>query len=530
MRVFSSVFLLLLLTFISIGQPIGSDSVNSFELLNSPYDELSPVISPDGKTLYVTIANHPSNVGGKKDPGDIWYATLTENNQWSAPVHAGALLNNRGFNGVAGFSGTGDNLFLLSHYDATGSPRTQGIAVTKRQGNSWSSPENITIPYFQNKSETISGYIKPDESVFVFSAETYGSRGVEDLYITLKGSDGKWSEPKNLGSVINTQFQELCPSLSDDGRTLYFSSNGRKGFGSFDIYSSSRLDETWTKWSEPVNLGPTINTEGRDLYYRDYSSEDFSLFTSTKNSDGYGDVKLYKRNNPPRNPQDTTNAVATVSPATIPPVKPSVSVPENSVRVYGKVLNAKTNEFIPAKITFTAVANNQGTTASVDAGYSLTVPSVNDYMVKIEAAGFVSSMEKLAIKTYEMKELEMNFKLQPVEVGTTVNLKNVLFEQGRTNLLPQSYDELDMVISFLKLNPNVKIELAGHTDNRGIPAQNVKLSQARVDKVKEYLTEKGIDKKRISGKGYGGATPIASNEDEETRQLNRRVEFIIKKL
>ena len=129
-----------------------------------------------------------------------------------------------------------------------------------------------------------------------------------------------------------------------------------------------------------------------------------------------------------------------------------------------------------------------------------------------------------------MKELEMNFKLQPVEVGTTVNLKNVLFEQGKTILLPQSYDELDMVISFLKSNPNVKIELAGHTDNRGIPAQNVKLSQARVDKVKEYLTEKGIDKKRISGKGYGGAMPIANNDNEETRQLNRRVEFIIKKL
>ena len=126
-----------------------------------------------------------------------------------------------------------------------------------------------------------------------------------------------------------------------------------------------------------------------------------------------------------------------------------------------------------------------------------------------------------------MKELEMNFKLQPVEVGATVNLKDVLFEQGKTILLPQSYPELDLVIAFLKSNPKVKIELSGHTDNRGIPGQNLKLSQARVEKVKSYLVSKGIDKKRITGKGYGGNRPIASNDTEETRLLNRRVEFTI---
>jgi outer membrane protein OmpA-like peptidoglycan-associated protein len=531
MRLFSSV-LLLLLTFMSIGQPIHADSTGTFDLLNSPYDELDPIISPDGQTLYVTIANHPGNAGGKKDPGDIWYAVLNENNQWSAPIHAGPHLNNRGFNGVAGFSDNGNNLFLLSHYDAAGQAHTQGIAVARRSGNDWSSPTNITIPYFQNKSESLSGYILPNESAFVFSAETYGTRGVEDLYITLKDGNGKWSEPRNLGSVINTQFQELSPSLSDDGRTLYFSSNGRKGLGSFDIYSSSRLDDTWLHWSEPVNLGPTINTEGRDLYYHDYSSQEFSLYTSTKNSDGYGDVKMHKRSDQPPAPKDTTNVVAAIKKTTTPPVT-TPAIPDNSVRIYGKVVNAKTNEFIQAKITFNAPAPAQqrkDATAGVEAGYSLIVPAVSEYVVKIEAPGYVSSLEKLDIKAYEMKELEMNFKLQPVEVGTTVNLKNVLFEQGKTILLPQSYDELDMVISFLKTNPNVKIELAGHTDNRGIPAQNVKLSQARVDRVKEYLTEKGIDKKRISGKGYGGAMPIANNDNEDTRQLNRRVEFIIKKL
>ncbi|HEX6891210.1 MAG TPA: OmpA family protein, partial [Chryseolinea sp.] len=171
----------------------------------------------------------------------------------------------------------------------------------------------------------------------------------------------------------------------------------------------------------------------------------------------------------------------------------------------------------------------QSTSAGASAGYSIQLPSTQVYSVRIEADGYVSSMEKLDIQTYEMKDLELNFKLQPIEVGTTVNLKDVLFEQGKTNLLTQSYPELDLVVSFLKTNPKVKIELAGHTDNRGIPSQNVKLSQARVDKVKSYLVSKGIEGRRISGKGYGGSKPIASNDNEETRQLNRRVEFTIKK-
>jgi outer membrane protein OmpA-like peptidoglycan-associated protein len=123
----------------------------------------------------------------------------------------------------------------------------------------------------------------------------------------------------------------------------------------------------------------------------------------------------------------------------------------------------------------------------------------------------------------------MNFHLQPVEIGTTVNLKNVLFVQTKTELLPESYDELDLVVSFLKNNPNVKIELSGHTDNRGVHSDNVRLSQERVNAVKRYLVSKGVDGKRVTGKGYGGTKPIASNDTEENRQMNRRVEFTIKK-
>lgn len=503
---------------------------NSFQQVNTPYDELHPVVSPDGKMLYLTIANHAGNSGGKKDQGDIWYSTLVDNNQWSAPQHAGSTINNASYNAVAGFSSDGSLMFLSNHYDGSGSAaRTQGISMTRGSGGNWSKPENISIPYFQNRAGILSGYILPDQSVFVYAAETYGTRGVEDIYVTTKGPNGKWSEPRNLGNTINTPFQELSPSLSADGKTLFFSSNGRKGLGSFDIYSSVRLDDSWTNWTTPVNMGAGYNTEGRELSYRVYESAGFSLFTSTKNSDGYGDIRIHLLDQPFR--QDSTVQQIVNVPDTVTKFVeiPREPVGDKRVRIYGKVNNAKTGEGIEAKIIFAAPSGDQSTNAPVT-GYSIQLPSTNDYVVKIEASGFVSAMEKLDIHTYEMKELEMNFKLQPVEVGTTVNLNDVLFEQGKTNLLPQSYPELDLVVSFLKSNPRVKIELAGHTDNRGIPAQNVKLSQARVDKVKSYLVSKGVEGKRINGKGYGGTKPVASNDTEESRQLNRRVEFIIKKL
>ncbi len=499
---------------------------NSFQLVNSSDDELNPVVSPDGRTLYITIANHSGNIGGKKDQGDIWISDLSDDNQWSKPRHGGPVINNSGFNAVAGFSDNGSEMYLVGHYDA-GVVRTQGISVSRLRGGSWSRPENIAIPYFQNKSGTLSGYISGNSNVFVYSAETYGTRGVEDIYVSIKGPDQKWSEPRNLGNKINTQFQEMSPSLSSDGRTLYFSSNGGKGKGSFDIYSSVRLDDSWVNWTTPVNMGDGLNTEGRELYFRPYDRMGFSLYASTSNSDGYGDIKI-KFSDEPYRPDSAVVAVAN-GPDTIRIRELPRENGDKHVRIYGKVNNAKTGEPVGATVQFTAAPENISVKATEQAGYTISLLSTNNYVVKIEAEGYVSAMEKLDIHTYEMKDLEMNFNLQPVEIGTTVNLKDVLFEQGKTNLLAQSYPELDLVVSFLKSNPRVRIELAGHTDNRGIPGQNVKLSQARVEKVKSYLVSQGIEKKRITGKGYGGSNPIASNDTEETRQLNRRVEFIIRK-
>lgn len=522
-----------LLAFIlcSLGAWSQEMSQKAFNLVNSPYDEQAPILSPDGKILYWTVANHPNNIGGKKDPGDIWYSVWT-GEQWSNPLHGGKIINNAGYNAVAGFTHDGERMILVGHYSTDPTKTaTQGISVSIRGSGGWSKPEDINIPYFLNRSLQTLAFLNTTLEVLVFSADSYSTKGIDDIYVSML-KDGKWSEPKNLGSKINTTYQELSPSLSDDGKYLYFASNGRKGYGSFDIYYTERLDDTWTNWSDPVNMGANVNSEGRELFYRTYPEKKFALFTSTVNSgnlrtDGYGDIRFYKP------PVDLKDSLIAQYPDTVVKMieiireKP-IAGEEKLFRVFGKVTDLKTGKPVRASLTFHA-DSLFSVVAAADGKFSIKFPSVNEYTIKVEASGYVGNFEKLDVRTYEMKSLEMNFKLQPIEIGATVNLKNVLFQQSTYNLLPESNDELDLVVSFLKTNPKVEIQLGGHTDNRGNPEHNLRLSQRRIERVKGYLVSKGISTKRITGKGYGGSKPIASNDTEETRRLNRRVEFTIVK-
>lgn len=502
----------------------------SFDRVNSAYDETDPVISPDGKTLFFTRSNDAQNTGGIRDPGDIWFSILMDDNTWSAPVNAGDVLNDRTYNAVAGFSADGSDMFLMNHFDPSGdAARTQGLSVSHKSGEGWSRPRNISIPFFRNESPFISGYITPDESVFVYSAENYGTVGVEDIYVTLKDASGNWTEPKDLGTTINTQFQELSPFLSADKKTLYFSSNGRRGLGSFDVYRSTRLDDTWENWTTPVNIGEPFNSVGRDLYFSQYPDLGLTLYTATVNSDGYGDIRCYRPDSL-QNQIPIQHPIISATSDTV-NIRPNVydSSRSNAIEVLGTVIDAVSGRTIPAHLLFTSGTDQHPVDAKPDEGFHLQLSSIGSYDVKIESAGYISTLETLDLNTVQMNKVDVSFKLQPVKKGATVTLKNVLFAQGTTDLLPSSYPELDVVVNFMQENPRVEIGLAGYTDNRGSAVLNLQLSQDRVDKVKDYLVSKGISKKRISGKGYGSAHPIASNDTEESRRLNRRVEFTIVK-
>jgi OOP family OmpA-OmpF porin len=504
--------------------------ISNLKSINSALDEQAPVLSPDGKELYFTITSNNQNAGGIRDHGDIWVSTLTETG-WSPPVHTGPGINNSLHNVIAGFSADGNKMYLMNHYSPDGAPvTTQGISVSKRTAEGWSRPENIVIPYFKNRSAYQAGYISSDAQVLVFSADSYGSRGAEDIYVSFQ-SGGKWSEPINIGASVNTIDQDVCPTLSPDKKRLFFASNGHGGKGSFDIFYADRLDDTWKSWSAPQNVDGGINSEGRELYYREMGDKAF--VTTTMNSDGYADIRFF-----PRTPSDSSSVVPELVVTAAPPVDSvkmqAVVYPKDSsvsvTRISGLVTDAATNTAVSGgNIQFHAGASVKDVAIDKNGTYTADLSPTEEYHIKVEAKGYIGRFETLDMHTHLMKELVMNFSLHPIEVGATVNLKSVLFVQSKPELLTESYDELDMVIDFMKLNPGVIIELSGHTDNRGRHEMNMKLSRDRVQVVKQYMVSKGVEANRISGRGYGGTRPIADNEGEESRALNRRVEFTIMK-
>jgi outer membrane protein OmpA-like peptidoglycan-associated protein len=457
--------------------------------------------------------------------GDIWVSRLV-GNKWSAPSRAHGTINNSAYNAVLGFSSDGLKMFVYGHYTFDGEQAgSQGISVSRRTGAGWTVPHNEAVPAFQNKSVATGGHITPDKAIFVFSADTGGTYGKEDIYVSLHAGT-KWTEPKNLGAVINTENQELSPWLSADTKTLYFASNSSSP-DNFDVFSCERLDSTWTNWSPPKNLGAPINSNGRELFYSTFANKIF--YTSTFKSDGLGDIKETK-------PTEVEVAVSKPKKDSILKKTPiaeevvRVVKPDNGLtKIFGKITDSETGGAVAANIVFYG-PNVVFVLASEAGDYEAELLPKSLYSFRVESQGYFGHFAKINLTELKLRELEINIKLRPISIGISVNLPSVLFKQSTFELLPESNDELDMVVAFLKYNPTVEIELEGHTDDAGGKEANLKLSQERVDVVKNYITASGISAKRVKGIGYGGANPITTNRNEEGRRQNRRVEFkVVKK-
>jgi len=493
--------------------------------INTPYDEQAPVLSPDGARLYFTRAKHPSNQGGTKDPGDIWIAEKDSAGNWSVPFNPGLDFNYRQYNAVIGFADNGNTLYLAGHYlPGNKRAKTKGISVSYFNNGKWTFPQPVDIAYYSNYSDHQSGCLSYDGNIMLHSMETYGTRGAEDLYVSFRKTDGTWTDVKNLGSEINTQYQEKTPFLSADNKTLIFSSNGMGGYGSMDLFITKRLDDSWDNWSKPVNLGQPINTNGREMFYFVVPGSDEVIFCSTQNSDGYGDIKYYKLL-----PEDVIVPVEETIIAEDEAVQESIKE-RDALVLQGKVFSAETNEPLTANIKVLNLENVEMVSKDTEAGsgeFMIEIDSEQDFLVRVDAKGFMNIEENVTLSDFEQSLILKNYYLEPLEVGKVFKLNNVLFHRATANLVDSAFIELDIVSRMMADNPEISIELSGHTDNVGNAKKNVILSQERVDVVKQYLVEQGIDENRIEGKGYGGSQPIASNRAEETRRLNRRVEFKI---
>ena len=476
---------------------------NLGENVNSKFIELLPVIAPDGKTLYYSRRDHPGNIEGPKD--DIWFSQLAEDGKWKLAQNIGRPLNNATYNYLSAISPDGNTLLIDDQLPAMGRP-INGLSFVRMTPMGWSYPEKLLIENYYNKNIFNEFNLANDGKTLLMSVERNDTYGVMDMYVTFRKADGKWTIPKNLGPQVNTACDDQYPFLAADGVTLYFVSDGYSSYGSDDIYMTKRLDDTWQNWTEPQNLGPTINTISSDLSFTLPASGDYAYLVSGHEAIGASDIFRVKL--------------------------PEALKPKPVVLIKGVVLDAKTGKPIVANVKYETLADGKEVgIANADpktGSYKIVLPCGANYAFMASAPGYMAEEQNLDLgncSTYA--EIQKDLVLVPIEVGQKIRLNNLFFDTKKFDLKPFSAAELTRIVMFLKNNATVKIEISGHTDNVGKELDNQLLSQNRAKAVVDYLLAQGIDIARIQYKGYGSVQAVAKNDTEANKALNRRVEMKI---
>ncbi|MDX9907403.1 MAG: OmpA family protein, partial [Bacteroidales bacterium] len=434
--------------------------------VNSENTEILPVISADGQTLYLCVEGDETNAGSD-DRQDIWYATLNPDGSWAPRINIGYPLNNDSPNGLNYVSPDNNSLFLSGEYDKDGSSIGGGISFSYREKDGWSLPELITIEDYYTYNKFFGGMtVSPTGKLIIVSLERDDSYGDLDLYISFRQDDDTWSAPLNMGDVINTFGTDGTPFLAADNTTLYYATDAYPGFGNMDIFMTRRLDDTWTNWSKPQNMGPSINTPGWDAYFTIPASGEYSYLVSSDNSLGNEDIFRIR--------------VA------------EAAKPIPVALVKGQVFNQKTKAFLEATITYYDLESNEeiGIARSnpADGRYTISLPSGHKYSYFAQKENFFSVSENVDLTGLEeYTELIRDLYLAPIEVGESIRLNNIFFDYDKSDLLEGSYFELDRLVNIMNENPNMVIKIKGHTDNMGSDSYNQKLSEERAKAVVTYL-------------------------------------------
>jgi len=501
--------------------------------VNSEYNEINPLISPDGKRLYFARISHPNNTHGTKGSQDIWYSDLdAASGKWGPARRMGFPLNKDEYNCAYSITPDGNTMLIKGQY-VNGNYETRGFSLSKKTASGWTPPQKIDIPGYVNmsKGQFDCGFMSADGKVLLMAFSEKKNSKEDDLYVSFRQKDGSWTKPMELGPEVNTKFTETTPFLAPDGATLYFSSNREGGLGSNDIYVTKRVDKTWKHWTKPVNLGPKVNTDGYDAYYTLAASGDYAYLTTFKNTIGKGDIVRIKLGD-----EQPTNQPGKLGGGDDVASKADATRPDPVALVSGKVIDQKTGKPIEARIVYQTLPDGievgEATSDPVTGEYKIVLPYGQKYSMRAIAKDFIAEGDNIDL-TQKAKGFQeiigKELKLARIEPGTVIRLNNIFFDTGKSELRPESAPELDRLVVNLNENPKMVIEVQGHTDNTGSKEINAKLSQDRADAVREYFISKGIEPDRIGSKGFGEGKPVATNDTDEGRQKNRRVEFVIVK-
>ncbi|MEY4931356.1 MAG: hypothetical protein RI909_2080, partial [Bacteroidota bacterium] len=499
-----------------VGQPKAFSVVNLGSEINSEFDDYAPVVNADENEMIFTSRRRDGNVyenvwDDNKPYEDIFFSKKG-GETWDQAANIGTSINTRYNNSNLTLSPNGNTLFIYKDGIGDGD-----IFFSEGQPDgSWTIPKPlpglINSPYHESSVS-----MTKDESTIYFSSERPGGLGESDIYSARKNAKGAWSIIKNLGPNINTEYEEDSPYIDYDGKTLYFSSLGRKGMGGRDLFKSTLVDAAKNEWSEPENMGYPINTPDDDVFLTGTSTPNRFYFASERAGGfGYSDIYLIT---------DQVNEEKPV--VNVEPVKKETQPYKFIVTVF----DADTKDPVDTKARMRGVDNSVVASINPSTGiheFMIMSPVSKNYILYVERDGYIfENMElKLGASTDSSISEERKIMLRKIKTGEVSVLRHVFFDTGKAIIKSESYDELDKLLRMMQLNSKMKVEIGGHTDNVGSHEINAQLSQRRAAAVKSYLTSKGIEAKRVTSVGYAETRPIVSNDDEiGGREINRRVEF-----
>jgi outer membrane protein OmpA-like peptidoglycan-associated protein len=504
--------------------------------INTQYNEYGGVVSADESVLLFT-ARRPNSTGGAVDPNlnehfeDMYIAYKQADGQWTTAVNLPKTVNSNDHDAVSAIAADGQRFIIY-----LGSVNAGDLFESVLTGSEWSKPEplgkNINTKYHEP-----SGCYSPDGNMLYFVSDMPGGEGQHDIYVARRDPKGKWGTPTNIGKTINTRFNEESVFMHPDGKTLFFSSQGHESMGGFDIFKTV-YDASNNTWSTPKNIGYPINTTDDDVFFVLSASGRHGYYMSYENSGGFGGRDLYKITFlGPEKPMIQNNEDNLIASHTEPIreiiTAPAVQLTEAKLTLLkGIIFDQFTQK--PLEAIIEIVDNRAGEiiatfqSNSATGNYLVTLPAGKNYGITVKKEGYLFHSENFDIPdTAAFRQVKKDIGMNQIEVGKKIVLNNIFYDFDKATLRSESKTELQRLIALLNEYPTMKIELGAHTDSRGTNEYNQVLSANRAKSVVDYLIQGGITPGRLVSKGYGEEQPLATNDTDEGRQLNRRTEFKI---
>ena len=520
--------------------------------INSAYAEARPLISDNGNTLYFSRRHHEGNNRGKKDFQDVWVSyrdTLTDG--WSEPQNLGSLINNRKSNAIASLSPDGEEGIFFNTYRKT---RRTPLVRSRLKGSEWTKPKGLKIKNFINVSSYADYFLDYKQSVLFLAIEGDSVIGEQDLYVSFPDEKGGWKEPLNLGNPVNTEKAEFAPFMGSDGRSLFFCSYGHKGEGGSDIYMSVRLDDSWLRWSEPVNLGPSVNTEQEETYFSITSDFSYLYYTSYHPKEENRNIMRVEL------PDDFTAINGSVLVKLDSAVISKIMLSGNyHIDEHGRRTNVQGMDFAgwpageeqEADVVRIAAALEDSVSKEIAVSLSMTEEAIEAIStdtsqgiaavvlegmetgygkdISYESEELVLTAAAAELKSYLEKALPELDLLMHIE-GNLIEFKiaqNLMYEFNSVFVTTDYVPRLSKMARVMLERPELRIKLVGYTDNIGSAEVNKRVALQRVQNLMYFFRERGIDAERIELISGGEEKPLKENGDEDSRARNRRVETTI---